>query len=710
MSASGIRMGKVYVEIGADQKALNKALNNIKKQVAGVGKSLQTLGSRMAVAGASAVTAFVGATKVFADAGDALRDMSMRTGASVEALSSLGYVAAQSGANLETLEAGMRRMQKVVAAARDGNKAAATAFSQLGISLEELNQLSPDQQMLLIGDALASIPDPADRAAAAMKIFGKGGTALLPMLSEGSARIKEMQAEAERLGVVMSTEDANAADEFNDSLARLSSVAKGGANAIGAALAPAMTQLANTLSEVVGRAVRFVRENQGLVRTALAAAGALAVAGTATWAIGTAMVAASNSFSAAARAADMLLGPARLLSNIGTAVGQSFLIAASGVAKFGISAAISLAGILGPIGLIGVAVAGIGAAVLAQQGAFNVLGAVARNVFQQMGGFAGQVGGWMVKAFSSFLDDAIKVFSDLGRIASITFQGVADALVVGDISGAAEMLWLGVLAAWQRGSAAVMNYMDGWITDIQNTWSTLWVDMAGIADKGWSLTLVGFNDMAHGLTLAVDTLAIVVATSFDYLVGNIQKSWNYIQSLFKEGFDLEAENKKVDNANAARMRDRTLRSGVVGHEAAMREYENKVQAGMQARKDERERQRDQVIAGRARENANRARERQAGVDETMRQMQGKADELKGNRADFEAAELERRKLRGQLDPFRLAGGAAGNKNQSEVIGSFSASTVGQLSFGKSLAQRQVELLGRIANGVERMGEEGEIQE
>ena len=693
-------MGKVYVEIGADQKALNKALANIKKQVAGVGKSLQTLGSRMAMAGASAVTAFVGATKVFANAGDALRDMSMRTGASVEALSSLGYVAAQSGTDLGTLEAGMRRMQKVVAAGRDGNKAAAEAFAQLGISLEELGQMTPDQQMLRIGDALASIPDPADRAAAAMKIFGKGGTALLPMLSEGSARIKEMQAEAERLGVVMSTEDANAADEFNDSLARLGYVVKGGANVIGASLAPAMTQLANTLAEVVGRVARFVRENQGLVRMALVAAGALTTAGAATWAVGTAMVAASNSFSSAAKAANMLLGPARLLSNIGTAVGQSFLIAASNVANFGTSAAVSLAGILGPIGLIGVAVAGIGIAVAAQSGAFSGLWTAAQNALQPIAGLAGEVGASIVATFQGFIADASVVFGDLWNISTTTFQGISDALAAGDLAGAAEMLWLGVQAAWLRGTSAIMGVMDPFITDIQNTWTYLSTEAANATDSLWSVVQQGFNTGVAAIGGVIDNLVTTTMNSFDYLVGEIQKSWNWVQSFFRQGFDLEAENAKVDNANAARKRDREMSNpGMAASLQAAGEKNAGVRSATQQRIDERNKAADATYLGRQAANDQRAKERGRQLTDVTEQMNAKANDMADARsnAEFFAKQKKNEKLASMV-------GGQDKQAKAEVAGSFSASNVGQIAFGKSLAQQQVDLLKRIADNTDEMGE------
>lgn len=700
MSASGIRMGKVYVEIGADQKALNKALSNIQKRVASVGRSLQTLGSRMAAAGVAGVTAFVGATKMFANAGDALRDMSMRTGASVEALSSLGYVAAQSGTDLATLEAGMRRTAKVLEAAKSGNKAAASAFESLGISLQELSAMSPDDQLLRIGDALAAIPDPTARAAAAMKIFGKQGTTLLPMLSQGSAQIREMQNEARRLGVVMSAEDADAADEFNDALAKLKASISASANAVGASLAPALTGLANALANASGNVTKFIRQHQVMARVALIGAGSLAVTGAATWVLGHAVESLAFGFEIATQAVTAILAPVRFLSNVGIAAGQAFLIAASGVANFGINAGVAMAAALGPIGLVGVAIAGIGIAVAAQSGAFSGLLAAAQNALQPIAGIAGQVGQSIVAAFQGFLGNASVVFGDLWDIASTTFQGIADAMAAGDLAGAAEMLWLGVQAAWQRGSAAIMSVMDPFVTDIQNTWTYLSTEAANATDSLWSVVQQGFNFGVAAIGGIIDNLVTSTMNSFDYLVGAIQKSWNYVQSFFRAGFDLDAENKKVDDANAARKRARELNNpGMAASLDAAGQKNAGVRDATQQRIDARNASADATYLQRDQANRDRARQREQGIMATEDAMKGKASELADVRAN-----LDLDKKRKAADLRTKIGGGGGEMAKAEVAGSFSASAVGQISFGKSLAQKQVDLLQRIADNTDDMGE------
>ena len=106
------------------------------------------------------------------------------------------------------------------------------------------------QQMLAVGRALMSNPslilldEPTEGLAPVIVdqlgvIFNQvadKGTALLPMLEGGAAALDAYEQHARKLGLIMSTEDAAAADVFGDALADLWKVLKMSAFAVGAAL------------------------------------------------------------------------------------------------------------------------------------------------------------------------------------------------------------------------------------------------------------------------------------------------------------------------------------------------------------------------------------------------------------------------------------------------------------------------------------------
>jgi hypothetical protein len=157
------------------------------------------------------------------DGMDALNDASKRLGVSTEALSALGYAAEQSGASIEDLQNGMKFLGKNLIEARNGSKELQILLKELGVN--ELGNI--EEALLQVADAFAQMPDGAQKAAAAIKLFGRNGLSLIPMLNEGRAGIEKFWKEAERLGIVVSKEAARAADEFNDSLNRLSNELKG---------------------------------------------------------------------------------------------------------------------------------------------------------------------------------------------------------------------------------------------------------------------------------------------------------------------------------------------------------------------------------------------------------------------------------------------------------------------------------------------------
>ncbi|MCS6850419.1 MAG: hypothetical protein NZ700_04535 [Gemmataceae bacterium] len=71
--------------------------------------------------------------------------------------------------------------RNIIEAAR-GSADARRNLARLGLTITDLSALSPDQQLELIVERLAQIPNPAHRATLAMEIFGKTGAHLISLL------------------------------------------------------------------------------------------------------------------------------------------------------------------------------------------------------------------------------------------------------------------------------------------------------------------------------------------------------------------------------------------------------------------------------------------------------------------------------------------------------------------------------------------------
>src|SRR5690606_5093228 len=189
------------------------------------------------------------------------------------------YAADQSGANLETLEAGLRRMQTTVLDAARGSAMAQESLAMLGVTVDQLAGLAPDQQFKLLADRLSRIEDPTLKAALAMKVFGKSGTQLLPLMAGGAKGIEELQQRARELGLTISKDDAQAATLFGDTLDDLWKSIKAGVFAIGSALAPMLTELIAKATKFVVAVVNWIKQNKALVVTVFKIAAAVVAAG-----------------------------------------------------------------------------------------------------------------------------------------------------------------------------------------------------------------------------------------------------------------------------------------------------------------------------------------------------------------------------------------------------------------------------------------------
>ena len=320
MAGKSIKAGSAYVEIGirsrisAGAKQVASDLKNLGGKVSGVGRSLATLAT-------AAAAPLAGMTLSFAAAGDNLDKMSKRTGVGVKALSELAFAAEQSGASLDSVEKGIRGMQRSLLNAEMGSKTATDALSALGLSVDELSGMSPEDQFTKIADAIGDVEDPSKRAALAMQLFGRAGSELLPMMSENAEGIADLRKEANELGRTMTADDAQAAAELTDAMNRVKSVFIGVKNQIGAALAPAMTYLADLVSRTSKAVVPLIRENAHLVK--LFAAGAIAVGGlgAALMTVGGLLIGAGMAVGVLATAFSVLFSPLGLAIGGVTALG-----------------------------------------------------------------------------------------------------------------------------------------------------------------------------------------------------------------------------------------------------------------------------------------------------------------------------------------------------------------------------------------------------
>ncbi|MCC6653316.1 MAG: hypothetical protein IT348_19350 [Candidatus Eisenbacteria bacterium] len=412
--------------------------------------------------------------------------MSARTGASVEALSELGYAAQQSGTSAASLEGGLKHMQRTLADAAGGSETSAEALGNLGLTVADLQGLSPDQQFERIAEGLAGIQDPAARAAASMKIFGRSGTELLGLTAGGAAGIRALRMEAQELGLTWTTETATGAEQLGDAMSTLWSVIKRVRDAIGEALMPALLGVSKPITLIVVGIGKFIRETQRLVLVATGMAGAIVAVGAAITGIGGLFVATGFAISGFLTAASAV---ASVVGGIGTVLGI----------------------VVGPIGLAVAAVGALTAAFL---------------TFTETG-----------QAITSTI---LNTFSSMKATVTDTFGGIADALKGGDFALAADIAWAGVKLAFEQGVDPLRGI---WI-DFSTWFQKIGLRAFHAVRVGWMNVANWFRSNFPNFTATISSLWTDVwagmAKTLARFQGWVADVWAEVLGLFDDEIDVKA--------------------------------------------------------------------------------------------------------------------------------------------------------------------------
>jgi len=144
---------------------------------------------------------------------DETAKLAQRTGIAVEALQGFQVAAELSG--VPNLDRAIQRLTITIGDAAAGVKEPQKAFERLGIDFEKLAGLKPEDQFRQVAAAFQDVGTQAEKAAIAADLFGRSGVELLPLFNSNLA---EIEARAQRLGIVLGQEQTAAIERMNDAL------------------------------------------------------------------------------------------------------------------------------------------------------------------------------------------------------------------------------------------------------------------------------------------------------------------------------------------------------------------------------------------------------------------------------------------------------------------------------------------------------------
>jgi hypothetical protein len=258
-----VELNRGLMAVGTTAKGVTGAMRGLTGAAGGLSGALGALAPLASVAG------LVGLAKGALDAGDKMNDLSQSTGVSVEALAKFKKAAATSGTDIDSVAKAMVKLSKSMLEASVGNKQQAAAFKALGVNVKDsTGQLkTADAVTLEIANKFKQMPDGVAKTALSLKLFGKAGAEMIPLLNMGGDAI-------DKLSVKMTTAFAQKADAYNDKLAALS----GKVGALGADLLVLLLPALDKITDAVTAAITAFNDLPQPVKNFAVAGAAVAIA------------------------------------------------------------------------------------------------------------------------------------------------------------------------------------------------------------------------------------------------------------------------------------------------------------------------------------------------------------------------------------------------------------------------------------------------
>ena len=214
-----------------------------------VGDALKGMGlAAVAALGVGSVAAITSMVKGYIDAAEGLKDLGIKTGATVESLSAFASIGKLTGTTADTIGQAMNKLAKNMAGSTEESKGAAQALKALGLDFNTFNALRPEDKMLALAKAMNQFEDGSAKSAVAMTLMGKSGADLLPFMRD-LGNTGELVAK-------VTAEQAEMADQYNDAMTVAAERVEDMKRGLALGLLPTMVavyDLTSDLSQAIGQ-------------------------------------------------------------------------------------------------------------------------------------------------------------------------------------------------------------------------------------------------------------------------------------------------------------------------------------------------------------------------------------------------------------------------------------------------------------------------
>ena len=232
-------VGTMVVTLNAKTADFNRAITAAQKKSEHLAKAFTKVGSSMTkwvtgpIVGAAA--ALGGVVLSTMKLSDEILLLSQRSGLSTKAIQELQYAGGLAGVSIDTMVSSTAILTRNLSDAANGIGEAKDTVALLGLEMKDGagNMLSQEELFTNTVNALSEMKNPTEQAAAAMELFGRGGSQILPLLKTFPGGMTEVSREAEKMGLILSGDTIKAFDKLDDVLStKLPAAFRGATNAM----------------------------------------------------------------------------------------------------------------------------------------------------------------------------------------------------------------------------------------------------------------------------------------------------------------------------------------------------------------------------------------------------------------------------------------------------------------------------------------------
>lgn len=232
-------IASLIVVVGANTVKLQKDVEQVHTSLDKISRTAATMGK--ALAASFVVTAVIQAGKEVLDYAGRVSDLSARLKMSTSDVQRFEAAFGPAGISIDKVA---KASTELTARLVGGDKSAVAALGKMGLSVDELRKMRPEDRFIAVADAVGNLQDAGEQIYASKTLFGKAGPELLAGLD---GHLGETIDKIDAMGIILDEQTIAAADNFGDQLGVL---AKQGLALIATFIAPflpLLSELANLL-------------------------------------------------------------------------------------------------------------------------------------------------------------------------------------------------------------------------------------------------------------------------------------------------------------------------------------------------------------------------------------------------------------------------------------------------------------------------------